>query len=142
MTAFALARLDDDERFMRVLTAAGERRSASMTGKDMGDGLGLVMELMADPLAHAEIGRWPDGGLMPPTATARLLADVAMKRQLLEIHSPQPLVTQADRASAEDPDGPWRRCTAHDWAMWPCGTVRLVLASWNRHPDYRAEWKP
>lgn len=139
---FYAARLADDERFMRVLTAAGERRSASMTGKDMGDVLGLVMELIADPLARAEIGRWPDGGLMPPTATTRLLAGIAMKRELLRVHSLQPLVTEADLDSPLEPDGPWRRCAAHDWVTWPCDTVRIVVATWDAHPDYRRQWKP
>lgn len=142
MTEFALARLEDDERFMRVLMAAGARRAENMTGKDMADVMGLLMTAWSDPGARAELALWPDGGVMPPTACERVLAGIAMKRELLRIHSPQPLVTEADRDSPAEPNGPWRRCAAHDWVTWPCDTTRLVVATWDAHPDYRRQWKP
>jgi hypothetical protein len=139
---FYAARLDDDERFMRVLMAAGARRAGVMTGKDMADALGLLMTALSDPEAHAELERWPDGGVMPPSACERILADIAMKRALLRAHSLQPLVTEADLDSPLEPDGPWRRCAAHDWVTWPCGTVRIIVATWSAHPGYRREWSP
>src|SRR5689334_14562568 len=97
LIAFAAERLADDERFMQVLTEAGKRRAAAMTGKDLADMGGLMMEILSDPDARAELERWPDHGLMPPSESGRILAEITMKRAILERHRPE----WADYADAD-----------------------------------------
>lgn len=122
MTAFALARLGEDEATADGLLIACRDPQRSPDFSACGG-----------PAAEAYWERF---------GPARLLADIAMKQQLLRIHSLKPLVTEADLDSPVEPDGPWRRCAAHDWTLWPCDTVRVVVATWSAHPGYRQEWKP
>lgn len=62
---------------------------------------------------------------------ARILADVALKRRILEEH--------------REVDGRCRVCTAHFKGEWkrfitPCWTVRDLAWAYHKHPDYQEGW--
>lgn len=68
---------------------------------------------------------------------ARILREVAAKRELLELHydgNPGP--------------GDVHYCgTCHDYYMhqaedWPCETVRVLASAFSDHPDFDEEWRP
>lgn len=73
---------------------------------------------------------------------ARVLAEVAAKRAIVELHGLHP-------NCHADIDGPdylicaichdYRR---HDAARWPCATLRALALPHADHPEYREEWKP
>lgn len=142
---FAEERLADDERFMRVLMAVGERRAEAATETDIADMLGLAVGLLSDPEAYAEMGKWPEDEVMPPSHAGRVLADIAMKRAILRGHGPGALVDESGGKWQADPDNwdpPWRRCTGHEWVAWPCRDVRIIVATWDAHREYKKEWAP
>ena len=68
---------------------------------------------------------------------ARVLREVAAKRELLELHydgNPGP--------------GDIHYCgTCHDYYKhdaedWPCETVRVLASTFSDHPDFNEEWRP
>lgn len=77
---------------------------------------------------------------------ARVLADVAAKRRIIELHR------SGGRVSLGDDDQPesWRdycdTCGSGEpyeyptW--WPCDTLRLLALPFADHPDCRPEWRP
>jgi hypothetical protein len=56
---------------------------------------------------------------------ARVLAEVAAKRQIVELH----FLRSSGRLCNEDDD------------LWPCETLRLLARPYVDHPDYRHEWR-
>lgn len=89
-----------------------------------------------------------------------VLADVASKRKLLELHQESELTESRHgdwyrRGNDEewirkepnecpvcclpskDPESPWRYSEDQ-----PCQTIRLLSAPFAAHPDYRPEWAP
>lgn len=87
--------------------------------------------------AHVENGA--RGSSFAPGAPdpARVLREVAAKRELLELHydeNPGP--------------GDIHYCgTCHDYCMhqaedWPCETIRVVASAFSDHPDFNEEWRP
>ena len=126
MTEFALARLGEDQAVADgLLTACRDpRRSPDFAG------------CCGGPAAEAYWERF---------GPARALADIAMKRELLQGHGPGTLVDESGGRWRDDPDNwdpPWRRCAGHEWAAWPCRDARIIVATWSAHPDYKAKWKP
>jgi Family of unknown function (DUF6221) len=118
IAGFIDVRLADDERFMQVMTEAGVRKAANVTPEDLAVADGIEALVMADPEARAEIARWPEGGVMPPTTTERVLAGIAVNRALVAAY----------RGSC----GP----------AWEAlhGLVLTLAACWSAHPDYDASW--
>lgn len=66
---------------------------------------------------------------------ARILAECAAKRAILNIHT--------------DRDGDCSRCSDYAWfavldggdhETYPCPTVKAIAAVYSDHPDYRKEW--
>lgn len=81
---------------------------------------------------------------------AQLRADVAAKRQIIELHgrmSIWPNHPQFNDAHLTTepmvlclscvPETMWRRARS-----WPCRTLRALALPYAEHPDYREEWKP
>lgn len=60
---------------------------------------------------------------------ARVLREVERDRQIMALHE-----ENAHRDCA--------LCRDEVDAGWPCRTVRLCVAVWDSHPDYREEWRP
>lgn len=71
---------------------------------------------------------------------ARVLADVAAKRAIFDLHAayPQPQVMARGEIIA------CSMCGSVDDSPvdWPCDTVKLLAAAYADHPDYREEWRP
>ena len=63
-----------------------------------------------------------------PDTAERLLADIAAKRRIVELH----------RRNVEADD-----CWSCGWVKsLPCDTVRALALPYADHPDYRQEWRP
>jgi hypothetical protein len=90
------------------------------------------------------------------TDPAQVLAEVALKRQLLTEHEPKPLV---DPDGRERPDWPERVCRVHDhrwmgtpgWAQGDdfeppepeyCPLIRALALTYADHPGYDQSWRP
>ena len=134
--AFIEARLADDERFIRVMSEAGQRTAANATPRALAAVRSLIVQLMSDPACAEEIGRWESAGFGPPTGTDRVSADIAVKRDMLALHKP----------NSRDMDR-WTRClhcndTYGDYRTYPCPDIRLLAASWREHPEYDPSWAP
>lgn len=144
-------RLDDDEQAARAADAVdpapwtadlydggtnqrGDQHGSGLLiaadGEALWDCEGAAVLCMSRPAAvHA--ARWDP---------ARVLAEVAAKRRILELH---------DRFSQ-----PQQMAKGRVWACgtcgsvddspteWPCDTLRLLALPFAGHPDYRADWAP
>ena len=68
---------------------------------------------------------------------ARVLREVAAKRAILAIHEPMPSMY------GEPPvcSACWPAPQIATHPLWPCSTVRQMIAVYSDHPDYRQEWK-
>lgn len=77
----------------------------------------------------------------------RVLADIASKRALLDLHQDlgadfySPDHPDADQDGVVRPNG-LHECAECHHAEWPCPTVRHLAAVYSRHPDYDPEWAP
>jgi hypothetical protein len=140
LSAFLTARLDEDERYARVMQAAGRRLKDSAPAGMEAFAVSALAAVMRDPDAMREVARWEDR--KPPNDLGRVLREIAAKRAILAEHSPhypvtypqpsgQPTCTVCDEGGF-DPDP----------AAWPCPTVRHLAAVWSGHPDWRPEWSP
>lgn len=80
-------------------------------------------------------GAWPDG------MAARVLAECAAKRAIIEAH-PDGNAAYKDAAGAYLPmfRGYCATCSDHEVEPWPCPTLRAIAAVYADHPDYRQEW--
>lgn len=119
----ALAARGVDAALGNVVTGA-ERREAARNGTWDG-----VFSPDSDAGAAAHIVRWDP---------ARVLAEVAAKRAIVEEHGP-----------ADDGSGMLficRTCSRRDLPEWygeyvPCPTSRIVAAPYADHPDYDKSWR-
>lgn len=67
---------------------------------------------------------------LPAAGPARVLAECAAKRRIVEMHS-------------QDTDRDWclQGCGMRSgWTGYPCDTLKALAAVYDDHPDYRAEW--
>ena len=78
-------------------------------------------------------GRWEytNEGLAVMTPRA-VLADVAAKRAIVELHRPN---AEGDLCTMCTETGP-------DAQGWPCDTVRLLALPYAEHPDFDPSWTP
>lgn len=129
LAAFYAARLNDDERYWRVISEAGERRWADPSPKDIADVTGLFMDLLSDPEVWEECQRWEE--IPAPPVIQRGLADI-----------------EADRAILARYEALRHPASLSDRIMFPAlaeavlGCIRERAARLSAHPDYKAEWKP
>jgi hypothetical protein len=63
----------------------------------------------------------------------RVLADVAAKRKILDLHRPDENFSVGDYCL---------ECGDFPCVEWPCATACLLALPFAGHPDYREEWKP
>lgn len=136
LVAFVTARLDDDERFVRVMVTAGQRNADNATAADMADALGMMMTIMADPDARAEMEHWLDSKTTPPTGTDRVLRDIEAKRRVLAAYAD--CVDASGFFREKLGTGTHMAAAAESYANF----IRWDAAAWSDHPDYREEWKP
>jgi hypothetical protein len=75
---------------------------------------------------------------------AAVLADIAAKRAILDLHSPfthpyDGLVCDYCNSLCHSRSG--LMCDSPD-APYPCDTVRLLASAYRHHPDFLPEWEP
>lgn len=85
-----------------------------------------------------------DSMLVSMFSPARVLAEVAAKRAIVDLHTPK------------DRTGMYCCPVCVSWELWvsqepgealplddaPCATLRALALPYASHPDYRSEWKP
>ncbi|MGW3992387.1 DUF6221 family protein [Amycolatopsis sp. NPDC004772] len=148
LAAFLNARLDADER---VALAATEGMWAALETQDFKFGVwpsGTGFSGEEDQLATANVET--DALHIVRHAPARVLADVAAKRRLLQLHErvllehTHPLVTDAHLTKERlavcascEPPRQFRRTQS-----WPCPTLKVLALPFAGHPDYNESWCP
>jgi hypothetical protein len=125
LSEFVAARLDEDERAANgVLFACRDSRQPWPPEQAPGRG---------GPALTAYLEHFGED---------RAIRDVAVKRAILDEHSPTDWTVYGKHACSrcrlsDDeaiPDG-------HHWMLWPCPTACAVASTWSDHPDYQPEWK-
>jgi hypothetical protein len=79
---------------------------------------------------------------------ARVVAEVAAKRQIIELHGHEE--RSGWRPDDDDTPGAYgtieqacMECGSQDLAVrWPCPTIRLLALPYVDHPQYQESWKP
>lgn len=160
LVEFILARLDEDQRVALDATRQHERAVAAFKvgrpddmqdeeGESAADWSGGSDE---DDRGYFRRAVWAGEGIATicemhdeqddasPTHIARhdparVLAEVAAKRRIVELHS------GAHECSTFDRNGEIDNCT---WCLDSdeCSTVALLASVYTGHPDYRPEWHP
>lgn len=149
LVAFLRARLDEDER---IAQAASPGPWSVRTAED--ERADIYAPASAGLIAHGfdrsavAVGEDGTGGMSAADAEyivrwdpARVLAEIAAKRAILDLHE---LVTPHD----DDDLAPWREsqpglqlCRECDWKPFPCPTVRLLAQPYADHPDFDPTWR-
>lgn len=143
LEAFLRARLDEDERYLRLMINVGDRVAERATPKDMADGFSLLMTILEDPdpQVRAIFEQCTSGTFVAPNGLPRLLRETEGKRAILDEHAPN------YPGMNPEPSGQPTCNVCHaggwDWdpEKWPCATARHLAAIYSDHPDYRDEWK-
>jgi hypothetical protein len=141
MIAFAEARLAEEKAMAQALD--GETWFVQRNSQE--DPLDLSVCFSPRPLlieGRADV--WGDdmGEHIARHDPARVLRDVEAKRAILADHAPyncgEPPVQRCTRCASNDayPSG------VAIMEVFPCNTVRLLVATWSDHPEYQEGWKP
>jgi len=129
MIAFLRARLDEDEAAARAVA-----------GHELFDGTGIVvMHTHASGTRSVTLpshvarfaARWDP---------ARVLAEVAAKRAIIELHAPIPEDDLRLRAGSCTSCGD-QGCCGHD-EEYPCATLKAIAQPYADHPDFDPAWRP
>lgn len=159
LVAFINARYDEKER-----TALAAR---SATEKAQTTGAAQTAVWTVEPYHPSEPGAFPTGiwvvtgpdgeeGVavvngsyradhMALNDPAAVLADIAMKRRILDEHREDPdcpgecMPGCVELAIVEENDGTLREVERFPF---PCRTVRLLGSEFDTHPDYQNSWRP
>lgn len=140
MAAFVSARLDEDERFVRVMSEAGERKAEEATPGDLADAYSLMMTMMNSAAVRQEIARWEETPVAPPTTAQRILADIAAKRNRITMMTEAHAVL--DRLAADDSAGITEQAMALGSARAATVAVKYDAQLWSAHPGFDPKWKP
>lgn len=73
---------------------------------------------------------------------ARVLAEVAAKRRILELHLPWTGEQNDDGRYCSTCVGYPINSSGHIGVAWPCPTVRLLASVYRGRPGWRSEWAP
>ena len=125
MMAWLREQLDAEERAARVIAGPGDRWQA-----DYVDPYGYMDQSVREHILRHN-----------PT---RVLAEVAAKRAILDLHSPT-----SDRMGLDettwtygDIDPACSTCGASDYARpWPCETIKALTRSFAGQPGWREGWQ-
>lgn len=134
LVEFLLARIGEDEESARQ-AGSGEWESWSHRagGVDLRD-------LVENRKRFAEVPSDRDEHIARHNP-ARVLAECAAKRRIVELHSP--VEDQGATVCSEcGPDEDVRFRVEAYGRGWPCPTIRTLATVYVDHPDYREEWKP
>lgn len=133
IVAFLLDRLAEDEH--TAWAARFNNGRWHRTGR-FAEATSVARDFGPDAVAE-RVGSlaWDDNGHIARHDPARVLADVAAKRRIIDLHAHCP--EQAWDGS--NITGDCRECIDEHY---PCGTLRLLALPFADHPDYREEWRP
>jgi len=87
----------------------------------------LARSVGNSPFLIDHVARW---------SPARVLAECAAKRRIVELHRGQKALWDDDENPLEVVECP--ECGV----LFPCPTLRLLALPYADHPDYREEWRP
>lgn len=144
LAEFLRARLDEDEQAAQALDGA-RWWAATNVGDEYNYGVVQDHEPEAERYAYGEriascgVEGLDDGDHRAAHIArhdpARVLAEVAAKRRIVELHD------GAHECSTFERDGEVDNCT---WCLdaEDCSTMRLLALPHAEHPEYRQEWKP
>src|SRR5262245_6868960 len=95
----------------------------------------LTARLSEDEAYAKEPEGWNEYDEGDPGSPARVLAEVAAKRRIIDEHRPK------------GPEEGCPTCTEQTITAWapedsPCPTLRLLALPYDQHSDYREEWRP
>lgn len=102
-----------------------DERDAELLGG--GKPLGRFDPEYGGMLVAEHVARW---------SPARVLAECAAKRRIVELHRGQKALWDDDENPLEVVECP--ECGV----LFPCPTLRLLALPYADHPDYREEWRP
>ena len=129
LVEFLRARLDEDEKAARRLIAAADRESY---------GCGTA-QLRLAPGADTWLLTHGSNLLITP---ARVLAEVAAKRRIIDLHWPAPW---HPRVNSDIPQGTAVCSTCGDMEWYaetaPCDTIKALAQPYADHPDFDPAWK-
>lgn len=133
LITFITARLDDDERYARVLMAVGQRLKDNPS-----PAMAVIAEAGIDamldaPEMAAEAARWK---CLVPNDLGRVLRDVAAKRTVVGWYAGS--LDASDFFREEFGTGTHMATAAESYL----NVMRGYAVAWSEHPDYRAEWSP
>ena len=138
ITEFLNARLDEDE------AAAAEAAHGSADWAERGTWWleGVEHNVVGDEEAFCHPSNVNHIVRHDP---ARVLREVAMKRDLLALHRPGKAEfydgDQCDHCAGQCHSSSGLMCEEPD-ARYPCDTVRTLATVHSDHPDYQPEWAP
>lgn len=116
---FLLARIDEDEALARDMQHQAQAGRPLLTL----NGGGTALRELVDP--------------------ARVLAECAAKRAIVELHAAFPRIAGWDEAPTVH-CATCSECCTTDWDTntYPCPTIRHLATIYADHPDYSPEWRP
>lgn len=126
LTEFLLARIAEDE----VVARAGgsittlDWEFANDAEPSIGC-IGMTIASVEQPALGPHIARHDP---------ARVLAECAAKRQIVELHHRVRDLIEMENLKR----GPTWGCVCY--GGWPCATIRALATVYADHPDFRAEW--
>lgn len=147
LVAFLRARLDDDERVVRVDPGYSQEWHTEVARDDPYDeSRACVRSSQGDVITNdVDVERADHIAHYDPV---RMLREVEAKRRILDEHaSDDGDCSACGRASWEENPGAYLRDEpemADVWrpAIWPCRTARLLALPYADHDDYEEDWRP
>ena len=146
---FLMQRISEDEV---AATAAGKLQFWRYDNEPLGWSLendGGERILTVDPRTIAVGNYWNHAARHLP---ARVLAECAAKRRIVELHKFGPGYRQRQPWEPEWPQPEYVRDVCGECYEWdedddcasnaaaPCATIRTMAQVYNEHPDYRQDW--
>ncbi len=135
LTEFLLARLADDEQVARAAAMSG---SASWTLRDDDSDPWTITSTNDVVVRDTGVPSDSEAAHIARHDPARVLAEVAAKRRIVELHAPlyeglwdTPLVCR----TCEDRE-------RHDAAWYPCDTLRPLALPYADHESFDPAWTP
>lgn len=149
LVEFLRARLDEDEQVARAAQPGPWMAYASRGGGSTVEGpdaRGVAHRRGYDensPFPDSDPLALPDAAHIARHDPARVLAEVAAKRGIVQLHAPV-----RNALTVSEGGGHYLACITCPHAeidvphVLECETLRLLALPHAEHPDYREEWKP
>lgn len=135
ITEFLLARIEEDEKVARAAIRSGD---GTWTAGEQFDVDGEVYDRCA--IFGDDLHIYDEGGHDEEQAEhiarhdpARVLAESAAKRAIVELHRPIEQLWWPEQVPVEV-------CEMCDEERWECETICALASVYASHPDYREEW--